>query len=163
MILAYLNLIKTQSSFINGQLDLVTEDIAIISSMRIRTMPPAISFPFQFIQWRYSVRHFNAASFIQFIKNLITFGYIESKLNFLLPIFVNRLERVKIIRLNLRRPTKVSSTNIIRLIARTLGIIINIVNIATSMFKTIFRFSTSAFLGQSTLLQLRESNKSMTI
>jgi hypothetical protein len=33
------------------------------------------------------VRHFNAASFMQFIKNLATFSYIKSTFNFFLPIF----------------------------------------------------------------------------
>jgi hypothetical protein len=86
------------------------------------------------------MRHHNAARFIQFIKNLITFSYIKCKLNFFLPIFGNWLERVTSIRFSLERPAKFSSINIIGLIARAIGIIINIVNIAMSMLKIIFIF-----------------------
>jgi hypothetical protein len=84
------------------------------------------------------MRHLNAASFMQFIKNLVTFGYIKSKFNFFLPIFVNQLESITRIRFSLGRPTKFSSINIIRLIARAIGTTINIVNIAASMLKIIF-------------------------
>jgi hypothetical protein len=162
-IFIHLHLLKTQPAFIDGRLDLPMENITIIGSMRIRIMPSTISFPFQLIQRGYSMRHLNAASFMQFIKNLITLGYIKSKLNLLLPIFVNQLEKVTRIRFSLGRPTKFSSINIIRLIARTIGITFNIINIVTSMLKAIFGFFTPAFLGQSSLLQLRNCKKSMTI
>jgi hypothetical protein len=45
-ILIQLHLFKTQSTFINGRLDLPMENITIISSMRKRIVPPGISFPF---------------------------------------------------------------------------------------------------------------------
>jgi hypothetical protein len=48
-ILIHLHLLKTQSSFINGRLDLSTENIIIISIMRKRIVPPAINFPFQLV------------------------------------------------------------------------------------------------------------------
>jgi flagellar biosynthesis protein FlhB len=76
---------------------------------------------------------------------------------------VNQLERVTSIRFGLGRPTKFSSINIIRLIARTIRIIIDIVNIVASVLKIIFIFFTSAFLCRSLLLKLRKSNESMII
>jgi hypothetical protein len=42
----HLHLLKAQSSFINGRLHLSTKSIAIISSMRKRIVPHAISLPF---------------------------------------------------------------------------------------------------------------------
>jgi hypothetical protein len=109
------------------------------------------------------MRHLNAARFMQFIKNLVTFSYIKYKLNFFLLILVNQLERVTSIRFSLGRLAKFSSINIIGLIARDIGIMIDIVNIAVSMFKIIFIFFTLAFLCRSLLLELRKSNESMTI
>jgi hypothetical protein len=47
--------LKTQLSFINGRLDLLTENITIVSSVRVRIVPHAISFSFQLIQRRYSM------------------------------------------------------------------------------------------------------------
>jgi hypothetical protein len=109
------------------------------------------------------MRHFNAARFMQFITNLVTFSYIKCEFNFFLPIFVNRLERVTSIRFSLRKPAKFSSINIIRLIARTIRVIINTVNIAVSKLEIIFTLFISVFLCRSLLLELRESDESMTI
>jgi hypothetical protein len=61
------------------------------------------------------MRHLNAARFMQFIKNLVTFSYIKYKLNFFLSIFVNWLERVTSIRFSLGRSAKFSSINIVGL------------------------------------------------
>jgi hypothetical protein len=49
MVFVYLHFLKTQLSFINGLLDLLIENIAIINSMRISIMPHIVSSPFQFI------------------------------------------------------------------------------------------------------------------
>jgi hypothetical protein len=91
---------------------------------------------------------------MQFIKNLVTFSYIKSKFNLFLSIFVNQLESITRIRFGLGRPAKFSIINIIKLIARTIKIKINVVNIAVSMLKIILTFFTLVFLCPSLLLEL---------
>jgi hypothetical protein len=82
---------------------------------------------------------------------------------------MNWLEIITSIRFGLGRPGKFSSISLISLIARAIGITIDIINIVTSMLKIIFIFFTLAFLCQSFLFELRErerereSNESMTI
>jgi hypothetical protein len=65
---------------------------------------------------------------MQLIKYLITFGYIKSEFQFLLLIFMSRLQRVTRIKFSSRWLNKLSSINIIRVIVRT--IIMNMTNIA---------------------------------
>jgi hypothetical protein len=98
------------------------------------------------------MRHLNVVRFMQIIKDFITFGYIESKLEFLLSIFVNRLERVTRQRLRSRWATKFSSMRVTRLIVRATRILTNIINIVMNLFKAKFSLFTLAFLGQSSLL-----------
>jgi hypothetical protein len=90
------------------------------------------------------MRYFNTAT--QFIKNLVAFSHIKSEFNFFLSIFVNWLESITRIRFSLGRLAKFSSVNIIRLVTRTIGITINIVNIVASILKIIFTLFTSVFL-----------------
>jgi hypothetical protein len=144
-----------------ADLDLSTKNIAIISSVRLRIMTPAISSPFQFIQRRYGMWPFDATKPMQLIKYLITFGYIKSEFQFPLLIFMSWLQRVTRIKFSSRWLDKLSSINIIRLIVRT--IIINMTNIAVSWSKVMFGLFALALLSWSLLSQLSKSNKSMTI
>jgi hypothetical protein len=77
---------KLQSSFIYGQLNPSTENIAIISSMRIVIMPFTICMLFYLFWRRYNMItwKFNLFFLQQVIKNPITFSDVESKANLIL-------------------------------------------------------------------------------
>jgi hypothetical protein len=58
-LLIHLHLMKHQTTFVDGRLNLSTKHIAIISGMRIRIMKHTICTSFNFIKWRHSMRNFN--------------------------------------------------------------------------------------------------------
>jgi hypothetical protein len=163
-ILIDLHFLKTQSSFINDQLDMLAKNITMISNTRVRIMSSTIiNSSLQFIQWRYSMWHFDITTLMQLIKYLITLIYIKSKFHLFLLIFVNRLKRVTRIRLSFGWSCKLSSINTIRFITRTIIIIFNVMHIMVSWPMTFLRLFTLTFLSQTPLLQLSESNKSIIV
>jgi hypothetical protein len=84
---------KFQLSFIYGRLNLSMEKIAIISTMRIRIMPFAISMLFElFRRWYDMITwQFNLFLLQQVIKNPITLSDVESVAHLVLSAFRSRL------------------------------------------------------------------------
>jgi hypothetical protein len=83
---------KLQLSFVYGQLNQLTENIAIVSSMRIGIMSFTICILFELFQRWYDMItwQFELLFLQQVIKNPITFSDIESKVNLILLIFRSR-------------------------------------------------------------------------
>jgi hypothetical protein len=86
-------LYKFQSSFVYGRLNLSTKDIAIVSSMRIRTMPFTICILFELFQRRYDLTTWQLNLFFlqQVVKNPITLSDVECLAYFILSAFRGRL------------------------------------------------------------------------
>jgi hypothetical protein len=84
---------KFQSSFIYGRLNLLTENIAIVSSMRIRIMPFVIHKLFELFRRWYDMTSwlFNLLFLQQVVKDPITLSDIERVVHFILSAFRNRL------------------------------------------------------------------------
>jgi hypothetical protein len=80
---------KFQSSFIYDQLNLSTENIAIISSMRIRIMPITIRMLFELFRQWYDMTtwQFNLLFLQQVIKYPVTLSGIECVAHFILSAF----------------------------------------------------------------------------
>jgi hypothetical protein len=76
-------LYKLQSSCIYGRLNLLTKNIAIVSTMRIRIMPFTICMLFQLFRRRYNMITWQLNLFFlqQVIKYPITLSDVESKAN----------------------------------------------------------------------------------
>jgi hypothetical protein len=58
-LLFHLHLMKHQTTFIYGRLNLMKKHIAIISGVRISIMKLTICMSFNFIKWRHSMRNLN--------------------------------------------------------------------------------------------------------
>jgi hypothetical protein len=86
-------LYKFQSSFIYGGLNLSIEDIAIVSSLRIRIMPFTICMLFELFRQRYDVTtwQFNLLFLLQVVKDPITLSNVKCVAYFILSALRGRL------------------------------------------------------------------------
>jgi hypothetical protein len=86
-------LCKFQSSFVYGRLNLSMEDMAIVSSMRIRIMSFTICMPFELFQRWYDVAtwQFNLLFLQQVVKDPITLSDVDCVAYFILADFRCRL------------------------------------------------------------------------
>ena len=117
--------------------------VAIIGCMREWIMPFAISMPLKLIKRWYSMRQSDIPILQQFIKDCITLCYIKSEFNFILPIFMNQLERIASTRFIMRWSYKLSYINIFAFIVRIIRITTKCINRTIRLFLDFCKFLAS--------------------
>jgi hypothetical protein len=161
---------KFQSSFVFGWLNLSTENIAIISSIRIRIMPFTIRMLFDLFRWWYDMTTWQFDLFFlqQVIKNPIILSDVKSVAHLILSAFKSRLYARAHEWFRFRPPTLFGYTHVSLFVVRRLATIFDHINVTliSRLFTTprkASRLFDSAFAIQSLLQNLANIRKDMTL